>query len=111
MRYAKVLNGEVVKFPYSVNDLQAENPNIVFGVVKDMVSVYQTTEDAQSGAFLVEVEDSEVPSTNYFYEYLQRKTMPDIVDGKYFWGWDVIKRTEEETNKLLALAEETKNGS
>lgn len=108
MNYAKIKNNEVVKFPFTVNDLQAENPNTNFGVVQDLISTYKSTEEGNSDAYLVEVEESDFPSINIPYEYIQKKQIPEFVDGKYVIGWDVIQRPKEEADAIVAAALEAK---
>lgn len=100
MEYAKIKNGAIVKFPFTVNDLQEENPNINFGVVEDIISVYQTTEEGSSGSFLVQVEEAEFPVVNLPYEYIQKKALPDFIDGKYVVGWNVIQRSQQEIDAI-----------
>lgn len=108
MQYAKIKNGAIVKFPFTVDDLQAENPNTNFGVVEDMVSAYQSTEEGSLGSFLVEVEEAGLPNVNLPYEYIQKKELPDLIDGKYVIGWDVIQRPKEEADAIVAMALEAK---
>lgn len=107
MNYAKIKNGIVVKFPFTVNDLQTENPSTNFGVVEDRIAVYAETNEGLSGSFLVKVEEDQTPSINSSYEYIERKEIPELIGEKYVIGWNVIQRSTEETNAILAATEET----
>lgn len=111
MNYAKIKNDVVVKFPFTINDLQIENQSTNFGVVLDRIAVYAETDEGLSGAFLVKVEEAEMPTINIPYEYIERKEMPELINGKYVIGWNVIQKSTEETNAILTSIAETVSAS
>ena len=100
--YAKIINNEVVKFPYSIQDLKAENPYTSFAenIEVDFVTlaefnVYRVFETAQ-------------PEFNYFTEKVIKGNIV-LVEGRWEESWDIVPLSQEEIDVLTkAKADEVR---
>lgn len=86
--FVKVNNGAVEKFPYSIGELQRDNP---------MKSFPQTFPDSVLNAENVyRVNETTAPDINERTQKRERKAIPDLVDGQWVWGWTVSDKTQDE---------------
>lgn len=66
---AKILNGVAVKYPFTMIDLQEENPYTNYQSDINLIQLYTHTDTAiAEGSFLVEVLSSPKPTCNEFVE-------------------------------------------
>lgn len=100
--YAKIINGEVVKFPYSIHELRAENPHTSFA---NNIEV----DFATLAAFNVfRVFDTAEPEFNPLTERVVKGAVV-LVDGRWEESWDVVALTDEEIATLTnAKADEVR---
>lgn len=87
MIYAKIENGEITRFPYSIEDLRKENPNVSFPKVLN--------EDDLETFGVVKVKLLARPPTNTLTQVLYRKN-PELVNGEWVVGWTVETRPDAE---------------
>lgn len=101
--YAKVKNNELVKFPYSFEELQADNPYTNYGNNIDFVAIFPHTDEAvKHGYELVVVQDDPVPDYNGSTHRIELSA-PTFTNGKWVRVWSVVAKTEQE------LANETED--
>lgn len=82
--YAKVKNSAVLMFPYTIGNLEQENPSTNFGNVVDLAQIYSATEDAQkTGASLVLIELGEIPQYNPETQSFKLADSPIYENGKW----------------------------
>lgn len=89
MYYAKIINGEVIKFPFHMADLITENPNVSFPETQTLelfasYNVYPVTR---------------LPEPNNWDSRTQKlfeSTELNNVEGNWVVGWDIVEKTEEE---------------
>ena len=94
--FAKVKNTELVKYPYTVLDLQEENPFTNYGYNPNLIELFPQTEEAlNNGYSIVEVE----VLPKLIVTRLQ-KLVQDIpkrqTNGNWQVGWIIQDKTTEE---------------
>lgn len=90
--YAKVENGNIVKYPYTEFDLRNDNPNTSFPKIV-LPNIFE-----MFGA--VEVHESDY-GTDYTKNYVEGN--PRIENGLYVRNWSEIDATEEEITERLRV--------
>lgn len=86
--FAKIENGNLVEYPYSIHKLKKDNPS---------VSYPKTMTDEEASNFgLHRVSFLGRPSFNEETEKLVSQNQPSLVDGVWSIGWDVVAKTDEE---------------
>lgn len=104
--YAKILNNIVVKYPFTLQNLQEENPFTMYDNIVDLLSMYiQTETSIQEGSFLVEVVQSALPEYDNLNEKLIEST-PEFRDEQYFQKWEIVPLTDEEKQTVLTKKKE-----
>lgn len=90
--YAKTLNNEIVKFPYTFFDLTIENPNTSFDDRFSISEWYSQTENcATTGAKVKEVTLLAEPLYNSETQILQIKSLPQFENENLVIGWDILE--------------------
>lgn len=87
MIYAKIENGEVTRFPYSIEELRKENPNVSFP--------RKLNDDDLEAFGVVEVKLLTRPPVNNLTQLITRKN-PELVNGEWVVGWTVETRPDAE---------------
>jgi hypothetical protein len=101
--YAKIKNGEIITFPYSFDELTADNPGKVFTGVIDIMQLFLESDLPSLGYELVNVE---YPLQEPFvqpYEKFYRVDKPVFEDGKWVYKWIVENLTNEELAEKFNL--------
>lgn len=88
MSYVKVSNGAVDAYPYSLGQLRRDNRNISF---PKRISEETLNEH---GVFSVTIADE--PSYDAKVQYVTQNDRPELVDGVWTLGWDVVNKTAQE---------------
>ena len=85
--YAKIENGNIIKYPISLFELKKNFPNINFGTF--------ISDELLNNLNIVVVYDSIKPSYN---ENTQKivETAPELIEGQWTQQWSVIGLTEQE---------------
>lgn len=100
--YILTSNGDISKFPYSLEELRSDNPQTSFP------SVMSVEELSEWGVFTVE--DESAPSCNEQNESIEI-TAPVLVSGKWVRQWIVTTVSEEEIeNRYLIEADQIRMG-
>ena len=90
--YAKITNGVIDQFPYTVADLRRENPATSFP--KKM-----SHDDLEEwGVYFVEVLDA--PSHDELTQNLNQNSTPTLVDGVWTLGWTVTDKTQADIDAV-----------
>ena len=92
MLYIKVQNNEIVKYPYSINELRRDNPNVSFPKVIPI----ETLNDF--GVFIV----SEIEIEDDYTEVIS-ETNPTLVDGVWTQNFIIVDASEEEIDERIQL--------
>jgi hypothetical protein len=96
MSYIKVING-VVTYPYSMQQLQYDNPNTSFPI-----NVYSDTETL-SAFNVFRVEPAPIP----VYDTVLNKVLPgtpELQNGVWYQTWNTVPCTEEEVAQNIETA-------
>jgi hypothetical protein len=89
MRYVKIINGKIEKYPYI--DLQKDNPNTSFSfpISEEILAMYD----------VYVVHETQKPTLTHFENTVEET--PKLVDGKWFQCWKVVKCTDEEKEAII----------
>lgn len=91
--FAKTNNTTLIKYPYTFADLREENPHSRYDGRFTLPEWYAQTDDATStGATVVEVVIADQPEYDTATHYLIQKTTPELIDGVWTIGWDIVER-------------------
>ena len=103
--YAKILNNSVVKYPFTLVDLEQENPYTKYNMDVDLIDIYPKTETGtRENSFLVEVHSSTPPSFNPALEKIVESN-PILSNEQWVQNWVIEQLSEEE--KLQAKEEKS----
>ena len=91
IKYAKIENGEVIKYPYSIEDLRKDNPNVSFPSIID-----EATKFRYSMLPIQQVEAQEDYTKNILED------LPELIDGIWTQNWTIVDATQEEINQRLS---------
>jgi hypothetical protein len=95
--YVKVLGSLVLKYPYTFEDLQGENPYTNFPNPNDIPALYVGTEDQiASGAEIVSVQQAIVPVCDANKQRLIPWALPQQQDSVWVISYDVEDMSQEE---------------
>ena len=98
--YAKILNNEVVKYPFSMTQLLEENPYTNYGPISNFIELYSLTDTAKSeGSFLVEVEESTKPDCDIFNQKVI-EVNPVLLNEKYIQTWQIVTLSDSEKQQI-----------
>lgn len=110
MHYAKVNETGLIKYPYTWEDLRAENPYTNFDNRYDLPAWYLQTKDAyELKAWLTMVEITEAPDYDSRTQTILRGSVPVFENGTWFLKFDLVQKTiaEELTStQTVALTSE-----
>jgi hypothetical protein len=91
--FAKTTLTTILSYPYTFADLREENPHSRYDGRFTLPEWYAQTEDAAStGAAVVEVVIAGQPEYDSTTDYLIQKTTPELIDGVWAIGWDIVER-------------------
>jgi hypothetical protein len=94
--YAEILNNQVIKYPYTLEQLQSDNPYTNYDERYDVVGWYNLTEKAiTTGSTLVDVEEQPFPEYNGVTQAIIKHTVPVYKNDKWIFGWDIVDKTQE----------------
>jgi hypothetical protein len=87
------INGRtLIKYPYTHEDLQIENPHTSYDDRFTVSEWYSMTNEAIStGNTIVKVEEGKKPEYNSSNQYLRLKNIPEIVEDNWILGWDIVE--------------------
>lgn len=91
--YAKLSDGQIEKYPYTLSDLRAEYPNTSFPSMFD--------QEVLDGYSMVEVQATTAPTATYSQNLSEGQ--PELVDGVWQQTWVVTDKPAEE---VVAIAKE-----
>ena len=111
MVYAKIKNNSVIKYPFTLEDLQTENPHTNYEGV-DILDVYPTTETGiREGSVLVEVLDTKKPKfvnlEDSLYKDIVSGEIPELVDGVWKIVHTFVDKPESEVTSLILSRRDT----
>jgi len=92
--YAKIKDGSVEKYPYSITDLKKDNPNVSFP------KVLNTSTLNSFGTYEV-VTDSK-PTYNSVTQTINKKSTPELVSGVWTLKWETKDKPQEDIDQEKA---------
>lgn len=92
--YAKIKDGSVEKYPYSITDLKQDNPNVSFP------KVLNTSTLNSFGTYEV-VTDSK-PTYNSVTQTINKKNTPELVSGTWTLKWEIKDKPQEDIDQEKA---------
>ena len=94
MLFARVNTGGCVKFPYTQDTLQEENPHTAFDFSVPLSELFAPTEAALvTGDEIVEVVMGMNPGYVTADKEVVQATTPTMIDGVWTLGWDIVAKT------------------
>ena len=90
IKYAKIENGEVVKYPYSIQDLRIDNQNVSFPSIID--------ESMRSKYGMLPIQRLEIQQD---YTKNISEDIPELIDGVWTENWIIVDATQEEIDERL----------
>lgn len=91
IKYAKIENGEVIKYPYSIEDLRIDNPNVSFP------SIIDDPTRSRYSMLLIQKVETQVDYTKNIVEAL-----PELIEGVWTQTWSITDATQEEIDQRLS---------
>lgn len=91
--YAKINNGLVEKYPYTIGELRRDNPQISFP--------FQIPPEVLEEHGVVRVEETDAPTVDATQELIKQE--PQYVDGRWIQTWSVRDKTPEEIESLRQI--------
>jgi hypothetical protein len=91
IKYAKIENGEIIKYPYSVEDLKMDNLNVSFPLTIDEPTKFRYG--------MLSVQKVEVQSD---YTKNISEGLPEFINGIWTENWIITDATQEEIDKRLS---------
>ena len=94
MLFARVNTGGCVKFPYTQDTLQEENPHTAFDLSVPLSELFAPTEAALvTGDKIVEVVMGMNPGYVTADKEVVQATTPTLIDDVWTLGWDIVAKT------------------
>ena len=91
IKYAKIENGEIIKYPYSIEDLKMDNSNVSFPLIID--------EPTKSRYNMLSIQKVEAQSD---YTKNISEGLPEFIEGIWTQTWIITDATQEEIDKRLS---------
>lgn len=86
--YAKITNGLIDQFPYTVGQLRRDNPNTSFPK--------QVPDEMLAGYGVMPVTYTDAPTYDERTQKIAQDSAPALVNGAWTIGWQVTNKTAEE---------------
>jgi len=104
--YAKVLGNEVLKYPYTFQDLEEENPYTNFDDGSNIVDCYNGTEDQiASNAKVVLVMDVISPSYDPHTQKSTRYLKPELQGDEWIMSYNIEALSSDEIDSEIVQIE------
>ena len=98
--YAKILNNEVVKYPYQWTDFEADNNNTNYGYPQpDLLTIFPQTDIANQGYTVVLVASATKPIINEATQSVEEDT-PTLINEVWTQNWVVTTLTSDQQATL-----------
>jgi len=88
--YCLVREGQVVKYPYSIADFQADNPSVSFTVNATGLTMSEA-DLAQWEVFTVQPTTPNCDPITHFY----KEVTPELRDGIWYQAWEITENSPE----------------
>jgi len=86
--YVKAIDGEAVKYPYSIGEFRADNKNVSFPKVisEETLATYNS----------FPVTQREMPTYDQRTQYVEMDTMPTLEGNSWVLGWTVYDKSADQ---------------
>lgn len=88
--YCLVKDGQVLKYPYHITDIQADNPTVSFTVNATGLTMSES-ELAQWGIFIVQPTFPNCDPITHFY----KEITPEFKNGVWYQAWEITENSPE----------------
>ena len=88
--YAKITNGVVNQYPYTIGQLRRDNPNISFPKIVGAETLKSFD--------VYPVQNAPYPSFDNATQRVEPKASPEIVGDEWVIGWNIIDLSQEEVS-------------
>lgn len=106
MKYAKIMNNEITKFPYSWEDLKAANEFTTFDNRFGLIEWFnKTTESEVDDSYIVEIIEITMPVIDHSIQNIIKETQPKLVEGIWLLDWIITDKTSEEISIYQEMEE------
>tara|TARA_Y100001968_G_C19299420_1_gene688297 strand:- start:134 stop:610 length:477 start_codon:yes stop_codon:yes gene_type:complete len=92
--YAKIKDGSVEKYPYSITDLKQDNPNVSFPKTIPTLTLNHYG--------VADVVVATKPSFNSITQTINRKSTPELVSGTWTLKWEIKDKPQEDIDQEKA---------
>lgn len=93
MGFAKVKDDQIIQYPYTYYDLCTENPSTRYDSRRTVPEWYALSDEAvESGSQVVDVVLAPSPEYDDATYYAVQKNAPELVEGVWVLGWDIVER-------------------
>jgi hypothetical protein len=91
MNYLKIRGNEIIKYPYTLTDLVAENPSMMFKPPYDFSVLYSETPEGKTGEYsVVQVQYSSESTYNVETQRLITSNNPPYLsNGQWTIDWEI----------------------
>lgn len=96
--YAKIKDGSVERYPYSITDLKKDNPNVSFPKVLDSTVL--------NSFGMYEVVTDSKPTYNLVTQVINKKSTPELVSEVWTLKWEIKDKPQEEIDEIKAREQE-----
>jgi hypothetical protein len=109
--YAKILNNEVVKYPYQWTDFEADNNNTNYGYPQpDLLTIFPQTDIANQGYTVVSVASVTQPIINKATQSVA-EDIPTLINEVWTQNWVVTTLTSDQqatltTNEVVKIRQQ-----
>ena len=98
--YAEIQGTTLIKYPYTFDDLQKENPFTNYGTDIDLVSIFNGTETAtQKNYSLASVTIAPTPTYDSATQTITHNEQPTLINGVWTLSWTVSTMTSEQISQ------------
>lgn len=99
-RYAKYLNGKIIKYPYTLDDLLNDHPDINL-LIQDHIKMGKILDNFFSYEDIISVIQQDAPEITY-KESLIEDIPAEKFAGIFYQSWKIIPATAEEISERTA---------
>ena len=105
MKYAKIKDNVIVKYPYEFSDLLIDNPYTTYDSRYELLGWFNQTDDAiKENYSLQEVKELPIPEFDEITQKVHQMSEPMLTQGEWVLSWVVEDKTEEEIEQARAHA-------
>lgn len=103
--YAKIKNSQVIKYPYTMEDLFKDNPHTKYDNRYTLPEWFLLSDlFVKDNYLLEEVQVESFPSVDLDIYLVKNCSLPILKNGNWVLEWDVNERTDEQEVNIIDLS-------